>query len=90
MLSLANFEGKASVKINDSLCPWNNDVFTVSDGVVSRGGEPDAIADIGIFSAMLMGRCKNISLIPNFTVIKNEKALERLFKSKNMWFDEHF
>lgn len=90
MLSLADFEGKVSIKINDSLCPWNNDVFTVSDGVVSRGGEPDAIADIGIFSAMLMGRCENISLIPNFTVIKNEKALERLFKPKNMWFDEHF
>lgn len=90
MLSLADFEGKVSIKINDSLCPWNNDVFTVSDGTVSRGGEPDAEADIGIFSAMLMGRCKNISLIPNFTVIKNEKALERLFKPKNMWFDEHF
>lgn len=90
MLSLADFEGKVSIKINDSLCPWNNDVFTLSDGIVSRGGEPDAEADIGIFSAMLMGRCKNISLIPNFTVIKNEKALERLFKPKNMWFDEHF
>lgn len=90
MLSLADFEGKVSIKINDSLCPWNNDVFTVSDGTVSRGGTPDAEADIGIFSAMLMGRCKNISLIPNFTVIKNEKALERLFKPKNMWFDEHF
>ena len=90
MLSLADFEGKVSIKINDSLCPWNNDVFTLSDGIVSRGGTPDAEADIGIFSAMLMGRCKNISLIPNFTVIKNEKALERLFKPKNMWFDEHF
>ncbi len=90
MLSLADFEGKVSIKINDSLCPWNNDVFTLSDGIVSRGGTPDAEADIGIFSAMLMGRCENISLIPNFTVIKNEKALERLFKPKNMWFDEHF
>lgn len=90
MLSLADFEGKVSIKINDSFCPWNNDVFTLSDGIVSRGGTPDAEADIGIFSAMLMGRCKNISLIPDFRVFKNEEGLKRLFKPKNMWFDEHF
>lgn len=90
MLSLADFEGKVTLKINDSLCPWNNDVFTLSDGVVTRGGTADAEAEIGIFSAMLLGRCDNISLIPNFRIIKNEQALHRLFKPKDIWFDEHF
>ena len=90
MLALSDFDGKTSLKINDPLCPWNNDVFTLSEGVVTRGGDADFEVEIGMLSAILLGRCKNLKLIPGLKILKNEENVKQLLKPKDMWFDEHF
>lgn len=85
------FLGKAAIKIIDNFCPWNNDVFTVSDGKVSRGqGDADASMTMRAFSSLVMGRYDNLDFVPELEIYKNKENLEKLFAKRKMWFDTHF
>ena len=90
ILELADFDGKATVKINDSYCPWNNGIFTVENGVVTEGGEPDCECGIKEFSALIMGRFEKTEFVPGLDIYKNEENIRKLFRKKEMWLDEHF
>ena len=90
ILALADFNSKACIKINDNYCPWNNDIFTIENGIVTRGGTPDAECGIGTFSSLILGRYDKLSLVPGLEIYNNEQNLKNLFRKKSMWLDEHF
>ena len=90
ILELASFDGKVAVKVNDSYCPWNNGIFTVENGNVTEGGEPDCECGIREFSALIAGRFDKIDFVPGLDIYKNEENVRKLFRKKELWLDEHF
>lgn len=91
VLKLKKIDDEVSIKIIDKFCPWNNDVFTISNGEVKRGADDfDAVLTIRAFSALVMGRYKNLDYVKEVEIIKNKDKLEKLFEKRDIWFDEHF
>lgn len=91
VLEKKKFSGKATIKIIDNFCPWNNDVFTVSDGnAVCGQNDADAVMTMRAFSSLVMGRYDNLDFVPELEIYKNKESLEKLFAKRKIWFDEHF
>ena len=87
--------GKATIKINDVYCPWNNDCFTLefSDNIsVTRGGTPDIEMDIKSFTSAILGRYDfdSCRIFPDVKIHGNEENLKKIFFKKNCFIEEHF
>ena len=80
-----------TIETEDEYCPWNNDIFTVKDGKVTRGGEcVDAKMSIRTFSALIMGRYEKYELVPELEIYNKNCDLSKLFPKREIFIDEHF
>ena len=98
ILQLATYRGmgSASIRIHDSLCPWNDRCFQlVFDKEliqISEGTEADIELDINTFSAVILGRYsfEDFGFLPNIKVYGNEDNLRKIFYKKDIWIEEGF
>ena len=80
-----------TIEIEDEYCPWNNDIFTIENGKVTRGGENiDAKMTIRAFSSLIMGRYEKYELVPELEIYNKKCDLSQLFPKREIFIDEHF
>lgn len=91
ILKLRAAQADLTIEIEDEYCPWNNDIFTVKDGEVFRGGKSiDAKMTIRAFSSLIMGRYKKYELVPELEIYNKKCDLSKLFPKREIFIDEHF
>lgn len=90
--------GRVAVRVEDDMCPWNRHTFVLDycpDGnslKTDDGARPDLTAEIGSFTALLLGRfgMENADWLTGVSIDGSREALANVFYPKSLWIEEHF
>lgn len=87
-------KGTFCLQVEDDLCPWNNDAFTVrcENGrmLAERGGTPDAQCDVATLSSLVCGSMDAWSA-RTLGLLKTENSVAlAAFPKRKAFFFEHY